>query len=191
MFTVTCYRTDERTADTEVHTPARSPSSRSEIIIIPPGIFIPPGLSPASRVATAMRRASRAFARADTFQNNIQPHRSERTSHPVRVLALSAFSRHRARHSAAPYPSLSFPTSSPELPISVYLAPSLPLPPTFLSSSQQRFFRTHTPPRINNSPYEFTRSGRASEDANERTNERASESASERRHERAGWRTGD
>lgn len=52
-----------------------------------------------ARVLRRARCVACAFARANTFQNNIQPHQPAHIS--PRVLALSAFSRHRARHSAA------------------------------------------------------------------------------------------
>lgn len=111
-------------------------------------------------------RAPRHFSKQYTTNTN------QRTSHPVRVLALSAFSRHRRaplRDSNSVSPPFPFPLSSNSLSLSL-----CPLLPTFLSSSQRRFFRTHTPPRINNSPYEFTRSGRAATRASERVSERTS-----------------
>lgn len=73
--------------------------------------------------------------------------------------------------------SLSPPPPSIGPPHRLYLSlsPVASIPPSiFFSSSQRRFFRTHTPPRINNSPYEFTR---------KRASERTGESG--RRDERA------
>jgi len=138
-------------------------------------------------------------ARRDTFQNNIQP-----THQPAHVSprTCARFKRFLAPPPCAtprlqlrlPYPLLSTQSTLSlflYLSISLSLSLSLSLYPLlstlFLSSNQRRFFRTHTPPRINNSPYEFTRSGweDRTTGASERANERAGGQATRRREQHA------
>lgn len=122
---------------------------------------------------------SRARAHPDTFQNNIQPTptRARVSPRSTCARAWSVFSRHRRGPlsvSVSRY-RLPLPLSvPPTVSISLFLPLPLSPPSIFVSSSQRRFFRTHTPPRINNSPYEFTR---------KRASERTGESG--RRDERA------
>lgn len=142
------------------------------------------------------RYASRAFAcaraRPTLFKTMYNQHQPERTS--LTPYVCSSFKRFLAPPPRLPYPvSVSryrlplSPTTYqfPRLCIYIYIYILLSLsPPIFFSSSQRRFFRTHTPPRINNSPYEFTRkrtSGRTGESANGDTSTSV----------RTGWRTSD
>lgn len=140
-----------------------------------------------ARLDDARRRyvASRAFAcararpeRHFSKQYTASQHTNQRAhvSHTpyIRVLELQAFSRATAA-------ALSLSRASPPPPSNKPINPSVSLfhscrlysllpSPTFFSSSQRQFFRTHTPPWINNSPYEFTRK-RVSERVRARTDD--------------------